>query len=112
MVVWPMIAMMVEVLPAPFGPSSASVDALGEIEAEIHARRGSEPYPQLRCSSRSMIARLSDIGFAHGLVGHHVAFGAPSAMMRPPSSTTRRRHTRSTSPRLCSIRMVVMPVAH
>src|SRR5712692_3497450 len=67
-VVWPMMAMMVEVLPAPFGPSSASAECGARSKLKFCTAR-MEPYPQLKFSSRSMIVRLSDIGLANGLVG-------------------------------------------
>src|SRR6516164_11171934 len=65
-----MMAMMAEVLPAPFGPSSANTEPAGTSMLRSSTARMA-PYPQLRCSSRSM--RLPEIGRAHGRVGHDLA---------------------------------------
>src|SRR6516162_6756831 len=62
-----MMAMMAEVLPAPFGPSSANTEPAGTSMLRSSTARMA-PYPQLRCSSRSM--RLPEIRRAHGGVGH------------------------------------------
>src|SRR5271166_2050436 len=67
-----MMAMMVEVLPAPLGPSSASTDPAGTSMLKSSTAR-TAPYPQLRCSSRSMRLPGAEIGRAHGRVGHDLA---------------------------------------
>src|SRR5882672_10285792 len=66
-----MMAMIVEVLPAPLGPSSASTDPAGTSKLTSSTARIA-PYPQLRFSSRSMLAPLADIGLANGGIRHHV----------------------------------------
>src|SRR5580765_885823 len=70
-----MMAMIVEVLPAPLGPRSASTDPAGTSRLRSSTARIA-PYPQLRCSSRSMLAPLAEIGLADGGVRHHVVRGA------------------------------------
>src|SRR5436190_24348769 len=72
MSMWPMMAMMVEVLPAPFGPSSASTEPGGRSKLRSCTAR-TAPYPQLSDSSFSMCHHsVADIGLAHDRVGHHL----------------------------------------
>src|ERR1700730_12763227 len=71
MVAWPMIAMIVEVLPAPFGPSSASTDPAGTSMLTSSTARIT-PYPQLSRSSRSMLLPCAEVGLADGGIGHDV----------------------------------------
>src|SRR5947208_15990529 len=66
-----MMAMIVEVLPAPLGPSSASTDPAGTSMLTSSTARIA-PYPQFRCSSRSMLAPLAEIGLAHGGIRHDI----------------------------------------
>src|ERR1700746_1774578 len=65
----PMIAMMVEVLPAPFGPSNAKIEPAAT--SKLTPRTAStEPYPQLKFSSFSMPHHLApDIGLMHDRIG-------------------------------------------
>src|SRR6516162_1423122 len=66
-----MIAMMVEVLPAPLGTSRLST-----VPADTPMLRPStaltKPYPQLRFSSRNMRMPLAEIGPAHVRGRHDV----------------------------------------
>src|SRR5882757_1341821 len=72
MVVWPITAMMVEVLPAPLGPSSASTVPAGTARLTSSTARIA-PYPQLSFSSCSMRLPIPEIDLAHGGILHHVA---------------------------------------
>src|ERR1700687_301340 len=65
-----MMAMIVEVWPAPLGPSSASTDPAGTSMLRSSTARIA-PYPQLNFSSRNMLAPLAEIGLANGGVRHH-----------------------------------------
>src|SRR5947209_7262349 len=68
-----MIAMIVDVLPAPFGPSSARIERSGTAKVTSEAAR-TAPYPQLRCSTFSMgLDALTEIGGTHVRLPHHVA---------------------------------------
>src|ERR1700733_11100963 len=72
MVGWPMIAMIVEVLPAPFGPSNArTVPAATAMLTPSTARIG--PYPQLRFSSRSIVGSLAKVRIADRTIVHDIA---------------------------------------
>src|SRR6266851_7874773 len=71
MVVWPMTAMIAEVLPAPLGPSSASTDPAGTSMLRFSTARIA-PYPQLSRSSRSMLLPCAEIGRANRGIGHDV----------------------------------------
>src|SRR6266436_620612 len=75
MVVWPMTAMTVVVLPAPLGPSRANTVPAGTSRLRFSTARIA-PYPQLNRSSRSMRLPSPEIGSAHGRVGHDVVGGA------------------------------------
>src|SRR3984957_13447734 len=68
-----MIAMMVEVLPAPLGPSNANTEPAGTSKP-TWCTASTEPYPQLRFSSFSMRHHpATDIGVMHDRIGHHLA---------------------------------------
>src|SRR5436190_9579643 len=66
-----MIAMMVVVLPAPLGPSSASTVPAGTSMLRPWTTRMA-PYPQLNRSSRSMLLLSPEICGAHSGVGYDV----------------------------------------
>src|ERR1700721_855171 len=67
-----MIAMIVDVLPAPFGPSSATTEPPGRSN-DVPCTATTAPYPHLSPSMLSMCARpIADIGFTHLRIGHHL----------------------------------------
>src|ERR1700730_14531123 len=71
-VVWPMIAIMVDVLPAPLGPSSASIDP-AEISILRFSPARSAQQRQLRFSSFSMLLPRAEISVAHARIRHDLA---------------------------------------
>src|SRR6478609_9254534 len=68
----PMSAWIVEVFPAPFGPSSAKISP-SPTSNDSPATAETAPYPQPNPSSASLVFIGADVGFLHNRVENRAA---------------------------------------